>query len=385
MVANGAESQAVSQKDRHLLSPLPPPGAGGAADRRRGPGRPAGLAVCARRLAGGPGRGPGSRGRGGSRRPAGRGDRDGAALGAHGGVGGGDRLLDALEGLEGYPQPKPPRPEEIGLRGRPTLVQNVESLAAVAALFRLGRPASGSTGTRTCPGTALFTVTGAVERPGVYEVPHGTPLAELLTRPGRRARMRSWPCCPAGWARGRSARTSWTCPSPTRTWWPWAPPWAPPPWSSSAGLTRRCPPWCGRTWRCWRQGSCGQCRGCKEGHRELLRALEAGDLAEARRRAEVLLYGRGNSALPSGTARFALGPCRSSLPPTGSSANAPGSTPASTTASRWVPGFPRFHRTEVPAVYGASRQIELSRYVTTSATGPGCKLKVDHQQPGCRR
>uniref|UniRef100_UPI0035B4FE48 NADH-ubiquinone oxidoreductase-F iron-sulfur binding region domain-containing protein n=1 Tax=Symbiobacterium terraclitae TaxID=557451 RepID=UPI0035B4FE48 len=54
------------------------------------------------------------------------------------------------------------------------------------------------------------------------------------------------------------------------------------------------------------QASCGQCQGCKEGHLALARALEAGDMAEAWRRAEVLLYGRGNCALPTGTASFAL-------------------------------------------------------------------------------
>ncbi len=82
-------------------------------------------------------------------------------------------LLEALEGRRPWPRPKPPLPSAVGLRGRPTLVQNVETLARVPAAVadpEAYRRAE----------TTLVTVWGDVRRPGVHEVPLGTPLRRVV-------------------------------------------------------------------------------------------------------------------------------------------------------------------------------------------------------------
>ncbi len=89
-------------------------------------------------------------------------------------------LISALNGGTGLPTFVPPRPSDRGVRRHPTLVQNVETLAHVALIARYGAEWFRSIGTAGAPGSALVTVTGAVERPGVREIPLGTPLAEVL-------------------------------------------------------------------------------------------------------------------------------------------------------------------------------------------------------------
>jgi NADH-quinone oxidoreductase subunit F len=82
-------------------------------------------------------------------------------------------VLEALEGRKPWPRPKPPLPAAVGFRGRPTLVQNVETLARVPAA--LGDPEA-----YRRDETALVTVWGDVHRPGVHEVPLGTPLRRVI-------------------------------------------------------------------------------------------------------------------------------------------------------------------------------------------------------------
>ena len=82
-------------------------------------------------------------------------------------------LLEALEGRKAWPRPKPPLPAAVGYRGRPTLVQNVETLARVPAA--IADPEAYREGE-----TTLVTLWGDVRRPGVYEVPLGTPLRRAL-------------------------------------------------------------------------------------------------------------------------------------------------------------------------------------------------------------
>jgi NADH-quinone oxidoreductase subunit F len=95
-------------------------------------------------------------------------------------------LLNSLEGFRGEPRTRPPFPVESGLFGQPTAINNVETLMNVPWIVREGAAAFRSVGTRDSPGTRLFSVSGAVERPGVYEVAHGTTLQSLLGLAGAR-------------------------------------------------------------------------------------------------------------------------------------------------------------------------------------------------------
>jgi NADH:ubiquinone oxidoreductase subunit F (NADH-binding) len=90
----------------------------------------------------------------------------------------------AINGGPVKPTDKPPRPFEAGVRGRPTLVSNVETLANLPYLQRHGSAAFRSLGTSSSTGTFLVTLTGAGRPPGLYEVPHGLPLTELLALHG---------------------------------------------------------------------------------------------------------------------------------------------------------------------------------------------------------
>jgi NADH:ubiquinone oxidoreductase subunit F (NADH-binding) len=87
-------------------------------------------------------------------------------------------LISQLNGGPGKPAFVPPRPSERGVGGRPTLVLNVETLAHLALIARYGPGWFGAAGGGL--GSALITVGGAVTRPGVYEIALGTPLADLI-------------------------------------------------------------------------------------------------------------------------------------------------------------------------------------------------------------
>jgi NADH-quinone oxidoreductase subunit F len=93
-------------------------------------------------------------------------------------------LLESLEGKKGQPRFKPPFPASYGLYGKPTTVNNTETLAAVPWIMRHGADAFLALGRPNNGGTKLFSVTGHVAKPGNYEVRLGTPFAQLLEMAG---------------------------------------------------------------------------------------------------------------------------------------------------------------------------------------------------------
>jgi NADH:ubiquinone oxidoreductase subunit F (NADH-binding) len=93
-------------------------------------------------------------------------------------------LVHWLNGGDAKPTTVPPRPFERGVRGRPTLVHNVETLAHLALIARYGPAWYRSLGTPEDPGTALVTVGGGVARPGVYEVEQGSGVLATLQAAG---------------------------------------------------------------------------------------------------------------------------------------------------------------------------------------------------------
>lgn len=93
-------------------------------------------------------------------------------------------IFNSIEGRRGEPRSKPPFPVEKGLFGKPTAVNNVETLVNVLPILIEGAQAYARTGTGTSTGTKLFCVSGTVARPGVYELPFGATLRELLELAG---------------------------------------------------------------------------------------------------------------------------------------------------------------------------------------------------------
>ncbi|WP_262704046.1 MULTISPECIES: NADH-ubiquinone oxidoreductase-F iron-sulfur binding region domain-containing protein [Streptomyces] len=93
-------------------------------------------------------------------------------------------IFNSIEGQRGEPRSKPPFPVEKGLFGKPTTVNNVETLVNVLPILIEGAQAYARTGTGTSTGTKLFCVSGTVARPGVYELPFGATLRELLELAG---------------------------------------------------------------------------------------------------------------------------------------------------------------------------------------------------------
>ncbi|MHB1229108.1 MAG: NADH-quinone oxidoreductase subunit NuoF [Halothiobacillus sp.] len=93
-------------------------------------------------------------------------------------------LLESLEGKKGQPRFKPPFPANFGLYGRPTTVNNTETLSSVPAIMRNGGKWFADLGVPNSGGLKLFSVSGHVAKPGVFEIPMGTPFADLLAMAG---------------------------------------------------------------------------------------------------------------------------------------------------------------------------------------------------------
>jgi NADH-quinone oxidoreductase subunit F len=93
-------------------------------------------------------------------------------------------IFNSIEGYRGEPRNKPPFPVNVGVFGKPTVINNVETLVNVLEILEASGPVYASIGTEASTGTKLFCVSGHVARPGVYEVPFGATLRELLDLAG---------------------------------------------------------------------------------------------------------------------------------------------------------------------------------------------------------
>jgi NADH-quinone oxidoreductase subunit F len=93
-------------------------------------------------------------------------------------------LFASIEGHRGEPRQKPPFPVEKGVFGKPTSINNIETLVAVLSVLEMGADEFAAIGTERSKGPKLFCISGSVTRPGLYEVPFGTTLRQLITIAG---------------------------------------------------------------------------------------------------------------------------------------------------------------------------------------------------------
>jgi NADH-quinone oxidoreductase subunit F len=93
-------------------------------------------------------------------------------------------LIASIEGQRGMPRPKPPYPAQKGLFGKPTVINNVETLSGVAQIIRMGAEAYRRVGTEKSPGTKTFALTGHVANTGLIEVPFGSTVRDIVFKIG---------------------------------------------------------------------------------------------------------------------------------------------------------------------------------------------------------
>lgn len=93
-------------------------------------------------------------------------------------------LLESMEGKKGQPRFKPPFPANVGLYGKPTTINNAETLASIPFIMNMGGAAYAALGHGEAHGVKIFSISGDVNQPGNYEVPMGTPFSELLALAG---------------------------------------------------------------------------------------------------------------------------------------------------------------------------------------------------------
>lgn len=91
-------------------------------------------------------------------------------------------LLESIEGRKGQPRSKPPFPAVEGLYNCPTIINNVQTIASLPFILTNGADAYKAYGTEKSPGTHLFGISGLVQKPGMYELPLGLPLLEVLDK-----------------------------------------------------------------------------------------------------------------------------------------------------------------------------------------------------------
>jgi NADH-quinone oxidoreductase subunit F len=91
-------------------------------------------------------------------------------------------LLESIEGRKGQPRSKPPFPAVVGLYDCPTIINNVQSIASLPFIIDQGAEAYKVYGTEKSSGTHLFGISGHVEKPGLYELPLGLPILEVIDK-----------------------------------------------------------------------------------------------------------------------------------------------------------------------------------------------------------
>jgi NADH-quinone oxidoreductase subunit F len=117
-------------------------------------------------------------------------------------------LFESIEGKRGFPRVKPPFPTTHGLFGRPTVINNVETLCNVPLIIAQGSTEYRKIGTEKSPGPKLFCVSGDVKKPGLYEVPFGVTLRELMEMAGGVAGEKNLQAVLFGGAAGAFATTA---------------------------------------------------------------------------------------------------------------------------------------------------------------------------------
>ena len=93
-------------------------------------------------------------------------------------------LLESIEGKKGQPRFKPPFPAQYGLYGRPTIINNTESLASIPMILEQGGKWFADIGVKNSGGPKMFSISGNINNPGVFEIPMGTPFSKLLEMAG---------------------------------------------------------------------------------------------------------------------------------------------------------------------------------------------------------
>jgi len=197
-------------------------------------------------------------------------------------------MLESMEGRRGMPRLKPPFPSQVGYLGRPTLINNVETLAHIPAVLRLGGEAWAALGTRGAKGVRLFSLSGAVARPGCYEAPNGSTIRELVDGHAGGATEPIGAIVPGGAASGILPPDALDVPlarDDLREWGAGV---------GSAGLQvfpASYPPLrlLAETIRFFAEESCQKCTPCRIGNRALhhvLEELEAGRVAMSREQVE---------------------------------------------------------------------------------------------------
>jgi NADH:ubiquinone oxidoreductase subunit F (NADH-binding) len=183
VLANASEGEPASAKDRLLLESLPHLVLDGGVLAARAVGADE-LIVCVEESAGAALQSL-TRALSERERAGGDGLRIGIQTVPHGYVSGQESaLVNLCNGGPAKPTLTPPMPFQRGVRRRPTLVNNVETLAQLALIARHGPRWFRALGTRADPGSALVTLSGAVAHPGVYEIEHGAPLPALIEAAG---------------------------------------------------------------------------------------------------------------------------------------------------------------------------------------------------------